>query len=187
MLPTNAGVDLLETQLRQACADLARRLYAGEACRAETVFEAYPDLASQADSALELIYSTEFVIRLELGERPSFEEYYERFPQWQGALKQQFQVHELLDNPASGAAPETWPSAAAGDTLTGWDAYELLGKIGHGPNGTVYKARNIAMDRVEIVKVIAGGDSAPPEDLARLLRSQGPLSSDNRSELGARS
>ena len=138
MLPTNAGVDLLETQLRQACADLAHRLYAGEACRAETFFEAYPDLASQADSALELIYSTEFVIRMELGERPSFEEYYERFPQWQGALKQQFQVHELLDNPVNGAPPETWPPAAAGDTLTGWDAYELLGKIGHGPNGTVY-------------------------------------------------
>jgi protein kinase-like protein len=162
----SANGDHLETQLRQACAELSGRLYAGEAVRAEAMLAAYPDLASDADSALELIYGTEFVIRTELGERPTFGEYYERFPHWRGPLERQFKVHDLLDNPLPAGA-DTLPVAPSPKTVRGLDGYELLAQIGHGPNGVVYKARNRLLNRVEVVKLIAGGDDAGPADLAR--------------------
>jgi serine/threonine protein kinase len=163
----SANGDRLEPRLRQACAELSRRLYAGEPVRAEALLAAYPDLAADVDCALELIYGTEFVIREELGERPAFAEFYERFPQWRGALERQFQIHNLLDQPLAEGAADTLPGGPACPTVRGLDAYELLAQIGHGPNGVVYKARNRLLNRVEVVKLIAGGEQAGPADLAR--------------------
>src|SRR5438128_2818406 len=84
-----------EKQLRQACAELDRRLRAGEPCTAEMLLAAYPALAANADLALELIY-TEFVTREQLGQRPSPAEWCQRFPQWQDRLRRLFAVDELL-------------------------------------------------------------------------------------------
>src|SRR6476619_1148430 len=45
--------------------------------------------------------------------------------------------------------------------------YEVLGKLGEGGMGVVYKARNLALNRVEVVKMIRAGQFAGPRDLAR--------------------
>ena len=45
-----------EAQLRAACAELARRLRAGEAARAETWLAASPALNEDIELAVELIY-----------------------------------------------------------------------------------------------------------------------------------
>src|SRR5437870_4251429 len=87
--------DVLEKQLRQACAGLDRRLRGGEACGADMLLAASPALAANADLAVELIY-TEFVTRQELGQNPSPAEWYQRFPQWQDRLQRLFQVDQLL-------------------------------------------------------------------------------------------
>ena len=60
----------LESQLRDACAELDRRLRQGVECRAEQWLQQDANLASHPEAAVELIY-TEFVTRESLGQQPS--------------------------------------------------------------------------------------------------------------------
>jgi serine/threonine protein kinase len=138
-----------EAQLRQACADLDRRLRAGEPGRAERFFAEAPLLGSQEDWAVELIY-TEFVTREELGQRPTPEEYYARFPRWKDRLCRQFQLHELLRDGAAAALPPA-DGPRPGDRL---GLYELLDETGRGGMGVVYRAWQECLDRVVAVKVL---------------------------------
>src|SRR5437867_12141757 len=94
MVSNRLSHDDVGPQLRHACAELERRLRAGEHCGAEEWLAASPMLACHLDAALELVYA-EFVLREQLGQRPSPEEWYARFPQWQSDLEQLFQVHQL--------------------------------------------------------------------------------------------
>src|SRR5262245_40503206 len=94
----------LAKDLQRVCADLERRLGAGEACSADTIFAAHPEFAATADAALEVIY-TEFVAREHLGQRPAPDDFCARFPQWRDGLEQLFQIHVAVgDNSAAVSA-----------------------------------------------------------------------------------
>src|SRR5439155_9787695 len=86
VLPDPATAEDPQRRLRRACAELERRLRAGEDCRAEQFLEAYPGLASDPDSALELIRA-EWLVRKALGQSGGSDEWLARFPQWRVPLQ----------------------------------------------------------------------------------------------------
>jgi hypothetical protein len=179
-MPSAESSDDLTRQLRQACADLERRVRAGEPCRAEDVLAACPALAADADAALEVIY-TEFVVREQLGQRPAAAAWYARFPQWREQLEEVFQVHEAMAGRTAGeptrclpipAASATSPympgvSGDAADSVRRVGPYELLGAIARGGMGVVYRARHTGLGRLVAVKMILSGEHAGAGDRAR--------------------
>jgi tetratricopeptide (TPR) repeat protein/predicted Ser/Thr protein kinase len=153
---------------------LVRRLRAGEACSAETLLETYPDLQVDADLALELIY-TEFITRDELGQQPSVDAWCRRFPQWHDRLDRLLRIDELMQH-------------RGGDTEPSWDftrtvgshpperisrledRYEVLGELGRGGMGVVYRARQAGLNRDVAVKMILSGEFADAEERSRFRR-----------------
>ncbi len=95
MLPENLTAESREEQLRQARAELGRRLRAGADGAAEALLAERPALAADAEAALELIY-TEFVVREELGQRPDPDAFCQRFPPWREQLRRLLDVHAEL-------------------------------------------------------------------------------------------
>lgn len=145
---------ICERQLRQACAEMDERLRAGEPCRAERFFSAYPLLGCHDEYALELIY-TEFVTREELEQRPTPEEFYARFPHWRRRLERQFEVHDLLRDgmvPEEDDEPRPVPARAAVGQRLG--RYELLEELAHGGCGVVFRAWQDGLERTVALKVL---------------------------------
>jgi serine/threonine-protein kinase len=145
--------DLLESRLRQAQAELERRLHAGDECRAEEFFANCPVLAEDVNCALDLIY-TEFATRDELGQRPNREEYYRRFPQWRTDLEALLVLHQEMQEPAAVRVLRiTDPHGTS-------EQYQILKQLSKSLNGTVDKARHVRLKHLVAVKTFAGGDLA---------------------------
>jgi serine/threonine-protein kinase len=160
----------LRQQLRQARSELERRLRAGEDGRAEEVFARYPALAADADSALEIIYSTEFTLRELRGEEPIPEGYYERFPQHRQGLEELFRLHKLVGGAEEELdSPDLLDLPVEDGTDWGVEHFQVLEALGqHGPV-VVIKARQLSRDRLVAVKLFSKKQT-PPEELDRFRR-----------------
>jgi WD40 repeat protein len=162
-LPTG---DSLRSQvlLELVHVELELRLKAEETARVEEYLARYPELTGDPSAVLTVI-AAEFDLRRRREPGLGIDEYFQRFPQYRARLPD-----EIARSTVDGRERSPRPF----DTLPNYtpviDGYEILGLLGRGGMGAVYKARDVRLNRIVALKTIIAGGFADPSDLERFGR-----------------
>ncbi len=149
----------------------------GQRVPAETYLDVFPAVRDEAEHAVELVLA-EYLLREELGEQPALEEYLGRFTQYAGALQLQLELHQAMGADGESLTHSAERTITLGDRrevasharsegLPVIPGYEVLGVLGRGGMGIVYRAWQKGLNRLVAVKMVHAGAQADPKVLSR--------------------
>jgi formylglycine-generating enzyme required for sulfatase activity len=149
--------------------DLEIRLKRGEAARVETYLERFSPLAEDAAVAVELIRA-EYDLRRRREPELALADYVRRFPQYGDRLQQlNQQLSTRRPDSESEAPPTIAVAASAGQVPCRLGRYRVIGRLGAGGFGVVFKGRDDELRRDVAIKVPHRRRIARPEDVEAYL------------------
>lgn len=176
-LPERATDLPLPEQVSLVCSHQAECWQQGGRPFLEAYLEQLPGLRDDAEAFLYLVVH-EVSLREQHGERARLGEYLKRFPTLEAGLRREIAAGLPLDDGTVSAGddattlpptvkrarPVAGTAATSGITIAG---YQVLGELGRGGMGVVYKARQIGLNRLVALKMILAAEHAGADGLAR--------------------